>query len=217
MGPDRLHGRPGAAGPPGGFSLIELLVGISMLAVLLGLALPSFSDWMRNNQVRSTAETLREGLQLARSEALKRNTRVRMQLVSTLDNSCALSASGPYWVVNIGSAVSPAGACGALAGSGTGPNIIQKGPMTAASSKVSIAALPATAVVAFDASGRLSPTLNPTVAAPVPKTQIDIQFPGSACVVSSGTVRCLRLVVYPAGEVRMCDPAQTSATDPTRC
>jgi len=196
-----------------GFSLIELLVGISVLGVLLALALPAFSDWIRNNQIRVVAESLREGLQLARSEAVKRNARVRLQLVSTLDNSCTLSASGPYWIVNVGASVSPAGACASAAGGSASPFVVQASPATAAATRVTVSIVPATAVIAFDASGRLVATQNPTTGVAV--NRIDISMPGGCF--PSGTVRCLRLLVFPAGEVRMCDPSQTAVTDPTRC
>ena len=57
-----------------GFTLIELLIGMSILALILGLGLPSVSVWMQNTQLRSAAESAQAGLQLARAEAVKRNT-----------------------------------------------------------------------------------------------------------------------------------------------
>lgn len=63
-----------------GFSLIELMIGISILAILLGLALPSFQTWLKNIQIRNAAESITNGLQRARSEAVALNTNVAFVL-----------------------------------------------------------------------------------------------------------------------------------------
>jgi len=209
----RRHGRPGLV-RQAGFSLIELLIGISILGILLGMALPSFSEWIRNNQVRMAAESLREGLQAARSEAVKRNTRVRLQLVTTLDAACALSSAGPYWIVNASATVSPAGSCNAAISPTVSPMVVQSSPVTAAVARVTVAATGGP-VVAFDAAGRRAPTTNPAATATT-AFYVDIGSRGGLCL-PSGDVRCLRVQVTSAGEVRMCDPSQTSATDPARC
>ena len=41
-----------------GFSLIELVVTIAVLGILTMLALPSFSRWIANTQLRSMAESI---------------------------------------------------------------------------------------------------------------------------------------------------------------
>lgn len=63
-----------------GFSLIELMVGIAILAILLGLALPSFQTWIQNSQIRNAAEAIQNGLQRARAEAVTRNANVEFVL-----------------------------------------------------------------------------------------------------------------------------------------
>ena len=77
---------PGARG----FSLIELMVGVAILAVALAFGVPSFADWISNMQIRSTAESLQNGLQFARSEAVRRNNPTQFQMVSTVTNSCEI-------------------------------------------------------------------------------------------------------------------------------
>lgn len=59
-----------------GFTLIELIVAISVLAILVSLATPMYQSFVTNNRTRSAAYSLVSALSLARSEAVKRNTAV---------------------------------------------------------------------------------------------------------------------------------------------
>lgn len=59
-----------------GFSLIELLIGIVIMGILLSLAIPSFQTWLQNTQIRNAAESIQNGLQRARAEAVGRNANV---------------------------------------------------------------------------------------------------------------------------------------------
>jgi type IV fimbrial biogenesis protein FimT len=59
-----------------GFTLLELMVTVSVLAILLGIGVPTFADIIRNNRLTSAANDLLHATQLARSEALKRQAAV---------------------------------------------------------------------------------------------------------------------------------------------
>ncbi|PSJ39298.1 type IV pilin [Zobellella taiwanensis] len=61
-----------------GLTLVELLVGIAVMAVLLTLAVPSFQSLRQQYQVRSAGMAVYADLQLARSEAIKRNRAVSL-------------------------------------------------------------------------------------------------------------------------------------------
>ncbi len=54
-----------------GFSLIELMVTIAILAILLAIAFPSFEGSMRSNRLATTTNELLASVSLARSEAIK--------------------------------------------------------------------------------------------------------------------------------------------------
>ena len=60
-----------------GFTLIELMIAIVVLAVLLGIAVPSFQETIRLNRTAAVNNDLIAGLQLARSEAIRRGQAVR--------------------------------------------------------------------------------------------------------------------------------------------
>lgn len=56
-----------------GFTLIELMIVLVVLAVMLSVATPMFTRLLHNNQLRQEAHRLLETINLARSEAVKRN------------------------------------------------------------------------------------------------------------------------------------------------
>lgn len=61
-----------------GFTLIELMVVIAVLVIFVMIALPSFSVLMSKNRTTSAANELLYSLQIARSEAVKRNIAVSL-------------------------------------------------------------------------------------------------------------------------------------------
>jgi type IV fimbrial biogenesis protein FimT len=62
--------------PSRGFTLIELMVTVAILAIALGIAMPSFQDFVRRNHLAAANNNLASALSLARSEAIKRAARV---------------------------------------------------------------------------------------------------------------------------------------------
>lgn len=64
----------------GGFSVLELAIGVAIVSVLAMSAMPSFGTWIRNSQTRAAAESVQDGLQSARNEAVRRNSNVRFTL-----------------------------------------------------------------------------------------------------------------------------------------
>ena len=59
-----------------GFSLVELVIALAVLSIVLSLAAPSFSDSMQNARISARYNEMVSAMQLARSEAVKRNTPV---------------------------------------------------------------------------------------------------------------------------------------------
>jgi type IV fimbrial biogenesis protein FimT len=75
-----------------GFTLLELMVALTIMGMMLLAGLPSFTTFLRNAEIRSTSESIANGLRLARSEATRLNRPV----------SFTLAGSGsPDWAINI--------------------------------------------------------------------------------------------------------------------
>ncbi|KKO47432.1 hypothetical protein WG68_00570 [Arsukibacterium ikkense] len=57
----------------GGFTLIELMVTVAVLAIVLTVAVPSFANLVNSNRLSAQANDMLAGLILARTEAIKQN------------------------------------------------------------------------------------------------------------------------------------------------
>ena len=83
-----------------GFTLIELMFTIVVLAVLLGIGVPNFRDFIRNSRLSAAANDLLADVNLTRSEAVKR--RVPVTLCKSTDGAaCDTSTSSAFsrWIV----------------------------------------------------------------------------------------------------------------------
>ncbi len=173
-----------------GFSLIELVVTIAVLGILTMLALPSFSRWIANTQLRSMAESIQNGLRLAQREAAARNGTITLILTNDAEPGCSATAetSGVNWVVCsdstvIQTSVGKAGSAGAAVTSDFDS-------------------------ISFNGLGRT----NLGEAATVLVTSSN----GECATSSADGVRCLNVLISPGGKVRLCDPL-LPAGDPSAC
>lgn len=59
-----------------GFTLIELMIALAVVGIIISVGLPQMSVFFKGNRMVTNANDLLAGLHLARSEAIKRNSRV---------------------------------------------------------------------------------------------------------------------------------------------
>ena len=189
-----------------GFTLIEMMITLAVFALLLMVGLPSMTIWLQNQQIRTSAEGLQAGLQLARAEALRRNGPVRFQLVDTLTAACVLANNGTNWIVSL---ADPTGLCDVAPSDIAAPLAIQKrsgreGTPNAVVTAANGAA--AATTVTFNGLGRATGV--------TPITQIAVTNTSGGLCQPAGPMRCLQLNISSGGQVRMCDPTVTDLTDP---
>jgi len=72
-----------------GFTLIELMITIVVASIMLAIAIPSFQSVIQNNRAATFSSDFVAGLNLARSEAVKRGTTVTVCAASNANqNAC---------------------------------------------------------------------------------------------------------------------------------
>ncbi len=190
--------------PAQGVSLIELMIGLAIFAILMSIGVPAFTSYIQNAKIRSAAEVLQAGVQTARAEAVRRNASVQFLLTDDAGDSSSaqttnLSTTGRNWLIR---AQDPATMIftfieGKSMAEGAGQSSTPSVTITGTVSSVTFngfggtnLAAAATFAVANSAGGACAPT---------------------------GPMRCLSVVVSVGGQARMCDPAVTATGDTRRC
>ena len=195
-----------------GFTLLEAMVVVSIITILALVAGPNLSTWLDNIRIRSAADALQEGMQAARAEAIKRTQNITFWLVSSnadnqLDNTCEVSNTSGSWVVSV---TAPYRRCSDAPSTTSAPRIVTKRSVGDSGARVEVNALQADGTtggtsVTFNGFGRV------TNATPI--ARIDITG-----VNDDVTYRNLRLMISPAGQIRMCDPSiGSTSSDPRKC
>jgi type IV fimbrial biogenesis protein FimT len=176
-----------------GASLIELMIGLAILGFLVALGVPSYTQWIQNGQIRSAAESIQQGLQIARSNAVRRNEFVRFNLT-------APGAGGADWRVgcvtvtatcenNIQSWSSVEGAANVRVGA----NAVAPGAGLYSTALGAGSGVPG--VVTFNGTGRVA-----NVGTDI--TRVDVLNPK----LSATDQRRLVIIITAGGSIRMCDP-----------
>lgn len=173
-----------------GFTLIEVLFTVAVLGILVMMAMPTFGEWLQSQQLRAAAEASLNGLQVARSEAIRRNLPVQITF-GVPQTGWAVTELPPLntWV--------------------------QGRQHEEGSPNAQLAATPAGATtVTFTPLGGVTTNSGGTATL----TRLDVTNPSGGACQPAGAMRCLRVVVSAGGTVRMCDPhPAVVAPDPRAC
>jgi len=77
-----------------GFTMIELIVTMTIAGILMALAVPAFNTFIQNQRLTTAANSLVLSLNLARSEALKRDLATGVTVCASADG---LNCNGASW------------------------------------------------------------------------------------------------------------------------
>jgi type IV fimbrial biogenesis protein FimT len=69
-----------------GFTMIELMTTIAIIAILCGIAIPNYIGWLPKYRLGSAARELLSAMQYGRLTAVKNNTAVQVQFYPDQDN-----------------------------------------------------------------------------------------------------------------------------------
>ena len=187
-----------------GMSLIEIAVALAIIGIIMAMVAPSMGNWIQNTYLRNSAESVLNGVQTARLEALKRNrpiafyapdvysTAWQVCVYDVIADKCSTASDAiiaskdaheSSQNTTIGVDTSLTDTSVALSGGTNMPNI-----------------------VVFDSFGRIyTVSPNPNV------MRIDVRN-------SKATdERRLVILINTGGQIRLCDPKLSKAANPQGC
>lgn len=184
-----------------GFTLIEMLVVITIFGILVSFVVAAASQWMQSAKLRSMAEGIQNGMRLARATAVSKNysNGVLFTLTNNLGNGCAASVNGRNWIVSLSN---PTPNCQANPNINADPTNATHAPHVLDKwlGDKNFSAIDVTAShsqLRFDSLGR-SFSGTAQVAA-----SINLTVNGKTCTEAGCS---LRIVLTKAGKVQSCDP-----------
>jgi type IV fimbrial biogenesis protein FimT len=180
-------------GPPrdnaGGFTLVEVMVAVTIAAILLVVGVPTMRGVIENTRIRTVAESWNYGLQLARNEAVRLNTQVEFL------------ADPTGWQVR---RRDPAAANAFI--------VLHQASGKESTTDLFVTPEPADADrITFNSLGRMENASMSDGSAPFSLIDVESERPSGI----SG-YRPLRIQILAGGMTRVCDPA-VSASDPRAC
>lgn len=163
-----------------GFTIIEMMVVIAILAILVALAAPAMSDFIEKRRLIGAAEELYSQLQFARSEAIKQSTNMRVNV------------NGGAWCLGITDAAADCD-CTAAAGAADACSITMDN--TAVLKVVAGSTFPGTALATTQANFVFDGVRGTVLAG------------GGTLTLTSPKGWELRVITSTLGRVRMCSPS----------
>ena len=206
-----------------GFSLIELLIAVTLFIVLLVLGGPSLVAFLADSRVRTAGESILNGTQQAQATAIRNNSPTRFALDPTIGTGgWQILATDPQ--DNTVPAPNPAAPCVARVGPATF-NPVQQYCVAEGAGDTVVTPFPADATgITFDGFGRIQCNTDNALAC---DGSGNLQWVGVAS--ANGAGRPLRVCItnqqapavagsvpMGASQIKLCDPA-VAATEPQAC
>jgi type IV fimbrial biogenesis protein FimT len=189
-----------------GFTLIELIVAVTVISILLVAGIPAFTSWVANAQVRTVTDGIANGLRMAQAEASRRNRQVQFILTSSSPAPPASgtapsqtpSSTGTNWVivtVPMPLLTDPSTGTTEIAQYVQGSNLANVATNIAISG-------PAT--LTFNSFGLVTSGITNSSSATYTVTRVGADHP-------------LDVLVSVGGQVRVCDPGIALSSSPEGC
>lgn len=190
-----------------GFTVIELLIGVTLIGVLLALGAPAMGTYLQNSKIGNVTQSYYSGLQAARTEAIRRNTVAQLVLTNTalstadVANNLTADANGTNWVVR---AASSPGVWHPAVDMKT--NV--EGEASAGAAVVVAASGPAGfgGVIGFNGFGGTADGNPYSIFVSNPAAGI-CKANADGSVNSGGSIRCRLINITAGGQIAVCDPA----------
>jgi type IV fimbrial biogenesis protein FimT len=174
---------------PYGFTLVELMIAIAIFSITLTFGVSSYRTWVQNTQIRNAAESIQNGIQRTRAEAVKCNANVAF----------TLGAASSWTITHVS-------ACGTfLAGSTLESRSSGEGSKNVT---VVVAPVGATTITISSLGGVVN---NADASATLSQVDLD------SSVLAPADSRNLRVTIGLGGIVRMCDPNLAAGSSPMAC
>lgn len=188
-----------------GVTLVEAMIGLTLAGILIALAVPSFQSGNQNRQIRTAAEAIQNGLQVARTEALRRNRVVKFELVAPNGWRVGCDPVDP-------TVIDGQPAC---------PETLQARDASEGSRNAAVDRLTVNVGTGAESGSfeelKFTPLGRVSSLSAVNNAVFRVTNPqGGPCSAQGGEMRCLAIIVTTAGQIRMCDPA-VGAPDPRAC
>ena len=165
-----------------GFTLVELMVVVVIVAVLVSLAAPGFRSILLGNAVNSAAASLQADFAFARSEALKRGVSMTA-CVSTSTTACSDSGNWENgWILFVDRDASNSRDTAASAGE----DLVRVHQSTTTEGRYQIISTGGTAVktIRFDRTGSSNP-----VGLKLTPLDADLDVGRAICIATTGRIR----------------------------
>ncbi len=180
---------------------------VAIISIAMAIGIPSMSTWMQNNQVKTTAQSLLAGLQLARGTAISQNRLAQFTLTGTSAGTAdwqviASSSSGSLssGTTTIQTVTSAEMGANAVVGVSSATQASSSCCTTAITAGTGMGSSPA---VVFDAFGRS------TSASTI--TRIDVTSTiDSSSSASDAAFRRRVILISPSGSTILCRPSLPS-------